>query len=369
MVRKLDSLQAGRAIAVLSVLMLHLLGSSVEYLHGYFAYGWLEVLRSGVDIFFVISGVVMVITTYKNFGEPGSGKRFLIHRISRIYPPYLVLTVLLTIFWLIRPEAVNSKTGVDLLTSYTLWPAVKGFPLVQAGWTLSYEMMFYLVFFGMIVSIKRDRLPAALLVWTLAVIAGYSAIRLNASGAILGTFPRSVFVFNPFVFEFVAGCVIGLCSMKFALKGGRTSALLGILMLIGEGIAFQALHYKPTFMRPLFFGPAAALLIYGLVAWEREAGHLNVPNWVVRCGDISYSLYLVHLLVVHIAYRYALRFFNHPSLRPLFLIVAFALIIGASALFYKLVEIPLSRWTRTHLENLFKVPVKTDLTVPHSSCA
>jgi peptidoglycan/LPS O-acetylase OafA/YrhL len=107
--RKVDSLQVGRAIAVLSIVIYHLTALSIEYQHGYFFAPWMEALRSGVDVFFVISGVVMALTTYRKFDQPGTGSRFLIHRISRIYPPYLLLSAILMIFWLLNPRAINQK--------------------------------------------------------------------------------------------------------------------------------------------------------------------------------------------------------------------------------------------------------------------
>src|SRR5580700_9916462 len=214
--RKLDSLQVGRAAAVLSVLAFHITGLSVEYQHGCFYSPWTQVLRAGVDVFFVISGVVMVVTTYRRLEQPGTGKRFLIHRISRIYPPYLFLTALLTVYWIARPNAtINSHSGgVDLLSSYTLWPSVKGLPLVQVGWSLSYEMMFYLIFFCIIIYVTKAWFPRALLLWSLAIVAGCAAIVSDSSGTLVRVFPRTAFLFSPYVLEFVAGCVIGLAFLK-----------------------------------------------------------------------------------------------------------------------------------------------------------
>jgi len=363
---KLESLQVGRGAAVLSVLLFHLLGMSVQYQHGYFAYPWIEVLRAGVDVFFVISGVVMVATTYRTFGQGGAGKRFLIHRVSRIYPPYLFLTAILTVLWLVRPDAVNSKTGVDLFSSYTLWPQVDGFPLLQVGWTLSYEMMFYLVFIGMIVYVKKHRLPIALMLWSFAIIAGCTAIALDSSGTIVTVFPRAKFLFSPYVLEFVAGCFIGLCSMKVKLTAGRVSTIVAVILFIVEAAVFEATNFdgnrRPQVLRVLLYGPPAALLIYGLVAWERETQRLNAPRWIVRCGDISYSIYLVHLLVIHFAYRYFWHLFDPSGLRPLFLVVTTGAAIAASVAFYTLAEGPFSRWTRTRLEGIFKVPPRMAMT-------
>jgi peptidoglycan/LPS O-acetylase OafA/YrhL len=367
--RKLDSLQVGRAVAVLSVLLFHITGLSVEYQRGCFYDPWIQVLRAGVDVFFLISGVVMVVTTYGRLQQSGTGKRFLIHRISRIYPPYLFLTAILTVYMVARPNAaINSHTGgVDLLSSYTLWPGIKGLPLVQVGWSLSYEMMFYLVFFCVIIFVSKSWFPRALILWSLAVIAGSAAIALDSSGNLASAFPRAIFLFSPYVLEFVAGCFIGLAFLKLKLVAGRISAVVAVALFALEAIIFQAIHHagaERVTSRVLLFGPPAALLVYGLLAWESETKALQVPRWVIRCGDLSYSIYLVHLLVVHFAYRYAWPLFDRPGVRPLFMIAAAALALGASVIFYKLVEMPFSLWTRLRLEEIFRVPAKIAIAQP-----
>jgi len=357
--KKLDSLQVGRAVAVLSVILYHLTGLSVEYQHGCFYAPWTQVLRAGVDVFFVISGVVMVVTTYNKLGQRGIAKRFLIHRVSRIYPPYLFLTALVTIFWIMHPDAVNANSGgVNLFSSYTLWPSAGQLPMVQVGWTLSFEMMFYLAFFCIIVSGTRALLPRALAIWSVAVMTGWTVLALDSSGGLLRTFPRATFLFSPYVLEFVAGCSIGIALFKHRLLGGKASLVAGSSLFVAEAVVLQSINYNwklNVMQRVLLFAPPAILLIYGLVATEVKSGSLRIPRWIIRCGDMSYSIYLVHLLVIHFAYRYLWWVFSYFRAQVLFMPLAAAIAITASVIFYKLVEIPFSRWTRTGLEQLFRV--------------
>jgi exopolysaccharide production protein ExoZ len=361
--RRLESLQVGRAAAVLSVLVFHITGLSVEYQRGCFYGPWTQVLRAGVDVFFVISGVVMVVTTCNRLEQPGTGKRFLIHRISRIYPPYLFLTAILTIYWIAEPDAViNSHSGgVDLFISYTLWPSVKHLPLVPVGWSLSFEMMFYLVFFCIVVCVTKAWFPRALILWSLAIVAGCAAIALDSSGTMVRAFPRVTFLFSPYVLEFVAGCFIGLAFLKGKFVAGRPIVIVAAALFTLEAAVFQAINFdgnSDVILRVLLFGPPAALLVYGLLAWEAETGTLKLPRWVIRCGDMSYSIYLVHILVIHFAYRYVWQAFNHAGLRPLFIVPAAGLALASSVVFYKLIEMPFSRWARLWLEEIFRVPAK-----------
>jgi peptidoglycan/LPS O-acetylase OafA/YrhL len=350
-------------VAVLSVLVFHIAGLSVEYQHGCFYGAWTQVLRAGVDVFFVISGVVMTVTTYGKLGKPDTGKRFLIHRVSRIYPPYLFLTVILFLFWMHNPNSVNRHTGgVDLLTSFTLWPAVGQLPLVQVGWTLSFEMMFYLAFFCMIVHVRKENLQHALLFWSLAVVAGTVAIAADSSGTILRMFPRASFFFSPYVLQFVAGCFIGLAYLRTYLVWGRAALIIGALLFVAEAVLCQVIDFQDsnltgsrTVLRVLLFGIPAVLLVYGLLACGGETGRLPLHRWMVRCGDMSYSIYLVHLPVIHFAYRYGFRLLDHPGLRWLFLAITVAVSLLASVVFHHIVETPFSQWTKESLENAFGV--------------
>jgi peptidoglycan/LPS O-acetylase OafA/YrhL len=361
--RKLDSLQVGRAVAAISVLFFHITGLSIEYQHGCFYAPWTELLRVGVDVFFVISGVVMVITTYRKLGQSGATKVFLIHRISRIYPPYLALTVILTVFWFFHRHSVNAHSGgVDLFSSYTLWPAVGRLPLMQVGWTLSLEMMFYLIF-SLIVSFVTQRyLLKALSIWTAFTLIGCCIIFGDGSGEIIRVLPRSAYLFSPYVLEFIAGCFIGLASLKNKLNTGKLAALIGILLFITEGIVFQVMRFKGdegVVTRVLLFGPPAVLFVSGLVGWELKSDSFHPPNWIVRCGNISYSIYLVHLLVIHSCYRYAWRLLSFDErVRPFFIIISAAAAIAVGMIFFHLIEKPFSRHARLWLEDVFRVPVR-----------
>jgi exopolysaccharide production protein ExoZ len=361
--RRLESLQVGRAAAVLSVVVFHLTGLSVEYQRGCFYSPWTQVLRAGVDVFFVISGVVMVITTYQRFEQPAAAKRFLIHRVSRIYPPYLCLTAILFVLWFLKPGAVNRSSGVDLFSSFTLWPSTTHLPLDPVGWTLSFEMMFYLVFLCMIVYLKKRQLPRTLVLWSIVALTGCVAIQLDSSGTLLSVFPSAAFLFTPYVLEFVAGCFIGLAFLKFPFVAGRSSVLISVAIFALEARVFQAANFDGSNqmnLRVLLFALPAALLVYGLLAWGRKrGGSLPVPRWLIRCGDMSYSIYLVHLPVMHFAYRYLWGLFNGTGARPLFLVATTGTAIAASVLFYKLVERPFSLWARIKLEEMFKVPPQT----------
>jgi exopolysaccharide production protein ExoZ len=364
---RLQSLQVGRAIAALSVVFYHLVGLSRDYQNGCFYQLWTEITRCGVDIFFIISGVVMVATTYRKIEQPGTGRKFLIHRVSRIYPPYLTLTALITVFWILKPNSVNSKGGgIDLFSSYTLWPSMK-LPLLPVGWTLQYEMMFYVVFLGIIVFVKKRWFVHALTMWMAIVLTGSLLNWTGVIRAFVASQPASAgFLLSPLILEFIVGCYIGLAAQKTRFLAGKVCVIAAFGLFAGEGVLAQFGLLNPNLgandMVP-FFLPPAALLIYGLVAWERGAISFNPPRWLVRCGDMSYSIYLVHILVIHAAYRYGWKFLHPFGIAAVFPVVTAAAVIFASVCFYKLVEKPFATWTKTRLEGIGKVGPKTAVDV------
>jgi peptidoglycan/LPS O-acetylase OafA/YrhL len=359
--KKLDGLQIGRAIAVISVLVFHLTGLSVEYARGCFYAPWTEVLRAGVDVFFVISGVVMVVTTYENFGKPGSARRFIVHRISRIYPPYLVLTMLLVILWLVEPGSVNRSTGgANLLESFTLWPSPRQLPLVQVGWTLSFEMLFYLVFFLLMLIVKKSSLARTLVAWAVSIAVGSIAIQLNMLRPLVQAMPRLSFVLSPYVLEFVTGCFLGLAWRSHKSIFARGWSYVGVGIFALEAIAFQVTGVGPAFARSStivrvgVFGPPAVFLVFGLLSWEADRKRWWLRQLIV-CGNISYSIYLVHLLVIHFAYRYTWRLYGSGATRVLFLAITPAAAFVASVAYYRWVEQPLPLWVKARLEQIVGV--------------
>jgi exopolysaccharide production protein ExoZ len=359
---KLDTIQMGRGLAAVSIVIFHLTTLSRDYQNGCFYSPWEHVLRAGVDVFFVISGIVMVSTTYRRYDDPGTSKRFIIHRISRIYPPYLFLTVILTFFWMRNPGAVNAKHGgVDLFSSFTLWPSKK-LPLVPVAWSLSYEMMFYVVFFFLLLLVKKRYFTRALFVWAAFVLAGCALRAFDLSGSFNHIWWIIYFCCSPHVLEFVVGCFIGLAVQKVVLPAGRICTAIGIALFAAATVALQMTsviaNIKADWVQVLLFGPASAFLVYGVVAWERGPAPLRPPWIAIWSGDISYSIYLVHILVIHAAYRYAWHMLTPHGLGFVFLLNVFVVSIVASVVFYYLLEKPLSKWTRIGLEKTFRVPPK-----------
>ena len=303
---KLASIQALRAVAALMVLLYHLGNTS--------AFGWttadgsLQSLGAiisaigpaGVDLFFVISGVVMVFTCYDRFGSAQESARFLWRRAARVYPLYWVVTLgVLVLAWL-RPDlATRDKFAwPTIVKSLLLWPQ-REYPVVAVGWTLSYEMFFYLVFAALLL-LPRRLLRPSLALWAASIIglfAWHTTPAMKASPEAHLALPLYA---SPLALEFIAGCSIALFVRGGATARARTSLVLGLAGLVVAG-GYIGGHWPAEahygLVRAAVFGGSSACIVYGAITLELQ-GRASPSPALVFWGDASYAMYLTHMYVL-----------------------------------------------------------------------
>ncbi len=341
--QQLIGVQALRGIAALVVVIFHAAVLSVDYMRGALYEPWALIGKAGVDLFFVISGFIMVHTTRAGFDLPGAATRFAISRLSRVYPPYWVLTALVFAYWLYNPSGVNSKTGgVDPVASFLLLPS-SSLPLVPVAWTLVHEMFFYLMFWALIAVGSARWLLPALLVWGGACLVNMLAGLYDPQMLVRGLF------LSPFNLEFVAGALVAYFGAR---RWGIAALALGLVWFAAVAAYFQAVSHPegiPIAERVALFLPPSVALLYGAVAAERSTG--VVARALAWFGDWSYSLYLVHILVIHLLYRVATRKlpgdWSTPLMASALALAAVAVSLVASWIFYRWIERPLSAWCRS----------------------
>ena len=301
---QLKSIQALRAIAAISVMFAHLYG--VEKNHAEVNPLLSPLALSGMaggDLFFVISGFIIVWVA----GDWTPGKRssasFLYARVTRIYPTWWLFAGALALYLYVTqgvpwdPTVIGeeSLTGTEHLIKSLLLIPHETLPVLQLGWTLIHEMYFYVVFAGLLLLPAAWRLPA-MGVWTAllitAIFAGWSTHHAENLTAL---------VFSPMTLEFLMGAAVG-----WVLKAGWTKYAMPALLAGIAGTVFAILSVDflaegvdLPLTRTLYFGPAASLIVYGVVALELQA---KAARWahpiLVHIGDWSYSLYLGHLIVI-----------------------------------------------------------------------
>lgn len=342
------NIQALRGLAASLVLMAHLTKIEEKYCAAPVVPKALSIGISGVDIFFVISGFVMVLVTHHQARNLRQTASFLTHRAARIYPIYWFYSALVLGLFLLHPAWVNSAQDhhADLLSSFQLLPLPQGtVPLLGVGWSLIHEMYFYLAF-TLLVCAPRRLWPVALALWAAAI--GVYAVRNS------GTAPASVqLITHPLTLEFILGCFIGLAFIAPWRGYPRTALALGLTLWVVHYVIFsQTVGYgmdAVEWRRPLVFGVPAGLVVYGLTLLERNGGY-TLPGWLVALGDRSYSLYLSHILTFS-ALGHAWKALNieNPVLNVPVLITFFLCALLVGHISYTFLEKPLQKKLKTLL--------------------
>jgi peptidoglycan/LPS O-acetylase OafA/YrhL len=294
------TVQVMRGVAALMVVIGH--GQSAVALvvvsgGGRFTRSALIPWGAGVDMFFVISGFIMVHASTRSFGRAGARIDFLKRRLIRIVPLYWAVT---TVFLALLAAAAMKggdrfPSSVAILASYAFIPADtyrdgRLFPIFDLGWTLNYEMFFYAMFF-LVVGWPRAR--------ALAAIGMVLAVGVAAGLTLSGPSP-AWFWTRPILLDFGLGVLVGAL-----VAGGMTlpspvrllAALLGVGLLVADpGHVFDGpigTTVDNGWPRVVWAGlPIAVILTAALSGPEPRLPRSGIP--FTRVGDASYSLYLFH---------------------------------------------------------------------------
>jgi exopolysaccharide production protein ExoZ len=282
------SIQYLRGIAAMMVVLAHandlpLLGGGHRVFRDV---GW-----SGVDLFFVISGFVM---TYTSASHSYTRRQFLLRRIARIAPLYWVMTFLTAILAISMPSLfLHTSFRWDEFAASLVFLPYKNSgnggvePLLKLGWTLNYEMFFYLCF-AILIGIASWR--------RVALLSLMFGILTVVSVALRPPYPPMIFYGNPVTFEFVLGCAVGTAYLKgwlshIPLQVSLVLGLSGLALLIAGSIVDDQLH-----SRELFRGIPSAIVVFSCIAVEGRALFKN--QWLHKLGDATYSIYLTHLFTL-----------------------------------------------------------------------
>jgi hypothetical protein len=306
---RIDFVQALRGIAALGVVFYHV----KELLNGG---PWLDLGtrafaggEAGVDLFFVISGFIMVHTTWRSDGSIRTAARFVVKRLVRVWPVY----VFWTLVYVALMHAVPNHKGGGFFATDNLTKLGKAFAFLpqratgapffdyqplNVGWTLGYEVAFYLMF-GLSLLARHWRWAAlAALFLVLLVLVPYLGdghVYVDAYRGYRLRPPVFNLITNPFMWLFAAGSAIGwLYRSRF---GPRDRGLLGCFVALAIGLVLVQLFtgYRKGH-GPQGWGPAMALLVLALALYDKRF-RIRVPDWLVWLGNVSFSLYLVHRVV------------------------------------------------------------------------
>ncbi|MCS4484045.1 acyltransferase [Gleimia sp. 6138-11-ORH1] len=344
--KTIRSVQYLRAFAALAVVYYH-----IAILDFGKALGLSETGDWGVDVFFVISGFIMGTIVVQD------SSAFLTRRIMRIVPLYWVATLGWAGLALLFPAQTKS-TVVDLpgiLKSLFFIPyelPLRIGPILGLGWTLNYEMFFYLLI-AFSLWVFKDAKKSLL-------IASGLLVALVVSGVFYSSafFPLT-FYQAPILLEFVAGIWLAFAYRHFG-EAGQESQSGKLARVIFGGVALVAafiwLTQQSLFATDGFFSQRA--VFYGIPAFLMVLGALAVepvlkPGWFdtlcLELGAGSYAIYLFHAFTVGLL---GPSFFGTKSLAENYGLSL--LIMIATMVFTAFLGIAINKWVDTPLQRKLK---------------
>ena len=284
----LPTVQALRALAALMVVLYHVESGINGWFSPRVALPSSTAGAAGVDLFFLISGFIMVLTSRRlTAGE------FMSRRLIRIVPLYWLSTLVFLLAALFVPQREGQDHSIAAIVASLLFipyarPDGAIQPLNPVGWTLNYEMFFYLLF-ALGLALGRSRVVRGVGAALVAVV----ALGLLYAPGVPAAATVLRFWADPIVLEFLAGMAVA----RLYLSGFRLGALPASLLAILAVATFVLAAASPEphgFGRLVVWGGPALLLLLAAVLGPAPP----LPRTVTLLGDASYSLYLFHLPVL-----------------------------------------------------------------------
>jgi peptidoglycan/LPS O-acetylase OafA/YrhL len=315
---QINSLQAGRALAAVSVVIHHAALAAVSFAGPFPGSAILEAGYLGVDFFFVLSGFIIHHSTHgKDLAT------YAVSRVRRVYLPYIPIGIGIALLYTWAPQLSAADRAWSWLPTLTLLP-VNGGTALSVAWTLKHEIFFYALFAALYFS---GRLAIGLAVWSVSIlvanVAGYSIIPL----ALINL-------------EFVFGILIAVAARRG--MGSRWWYLAAILALAAWVAVGGHREYSPL------VGLAFAFAILPTVRFEREE-HFSVPPWLLLLGAASYAIYLTHGVAISVIARLT-------PMVPLIIAGGITASLAVGLGYYWLIETPLLRLFAKHTRSISLSP-------------
>lgn len=311
---RIDIVEQLRGAAALAVAWFHLTNGYDDWVALSGAYGWL-----GGEVFFVISGFVIPLSLASNWENLGlrALPLFLLRRIVRIEPPYLLSALLVVVlnFVAMRTPGFHGKIETYsmqqvLLHVAYLIPFTHYNWLQPIYWTLAYEFVFYLVVASVI------GLLASPVRWP--ILAGFAALL----GAVFGNLA------SPLLALFAMGCMV------FRARTGRDPTWMAGAVIVLAGLAMALSGASAQGLAGMI---AAALLLSSRLA-SGATGLLG--RLLSALGTISFSLYLIHVPIGGKIVNLGQRWMSGPESHLFLSLLALSASLAAAGLFWRFVERP-----------------------------
>ncbi len=318
---------------------------------------FLNHLDLGVDIFFCISGFIMYMLIEKLSPNAESSLRFLLNRAIRIFPPYWFFSILVVIAFLLSKGSFNvgqlsgdlSVDSFRFLTSILLLPQPQS-PILGVGWTLVHESLFYFVCGLLVIAGLNRRLPE--------VLAAVSIVAVIL--AVLNIPILFGYAFSTFYIEFLFG------ALAYKLYKTNRITTFPILTILFGGVCylsvcyildFQIVHNITFFTRQLGGGLVGFLLISGVIGADKKYSISTtiLGSLLMRIGDASYTLYLMHWFVLSIMGKIIGLVPGVPLLVvAIWHLLSIATAIAFAVFLAERIELPFHRWLLQRVKSYWR---------------
>ncbi len=255
----------------------------------------------GVDVFFVISGFIIA---YIGSNNP---QQFFRRRLIRVVPFYWVATLCLFALAVVMPNLLRSTRAdvPQLIASLLFVPRETSysgvFPTMLLGWSLNFEMFFYVVF-SMSLRINPKWSPAICCAWIVGFVLAMSPI--ESSNTVIAFYSR------PIVLEFVYGIGVYYAFTWCVARRDQLSAIAAGKWLLGALLAVSLFvicygEYKEGWGLPryIYAGIPSFVIVLSALLLEKLYGLTTKNRTIFLLGESSYILYLIHPYIIYTALR------------------------------------------------------------------
>lgn len=332
MIKVINNIQLLRGIAALLVVMCHIPALVEKY--GLGTYNPLSIGRwgaFGVDVFFVISGYIMAKVSV---GKSKSPFIFITKRFERIYPLYFILTVTLVLIQFLYPSIFKDTiyglgqnvTSLFFISRYFNYE----YPTLYVGWTLEFEMFFYVIFF-LTLFVKSENIRYSLLSVAIvfSVVAGIS---------------------SAIAIEFIYGVAIYEITSRGIIKKINASPMCFYIILLaccGVAAAINIPTHPNSPSRPFNYGLIAFVMVLSAVVFNDSN-----ENVLTKLGNSSYSIYLTQVFSIPLILKMAVA--TNVTNVPVVMFFFTTAFVGISGVFtYKYVERTITMLLKHKTDNTF----------------
>ncbi|SFR18808.1 MULTISPECIES: acyltransferase family protein [unclassified Enterobacter] len=329
------SIQMLRALAVWLVVLHHV--KQIVF-SDHFSNSFMDKLAhkgaAGVDLFFIISGFIIYQSIYT---KRISAAQFALNRVMRIVPAYWLFTgivAFLAIYFngLMFATTTNPELLIrSLLFLPTERSDIMGYiPFLTVGWTLNYEMFFYLLA-CLVILISRERFIVLI---SLVIIFSYEYLKPSLSAM--------PFYSNGIMLEFLLGIFIA----DFH-KNGMLEKINPVILISLSVAAMVFIYNRPEDHDILYIGVPCAVVVACFVGLESSLKDNKITKALIKLGDYSYSTYLCHVIVI-CSLLYAFKGVHNQEY--IVSVLCVPLTLAVSFLSYKFIERPIGSLSKHMLK-------------------